>query len=94
MRNNRLTVTTLIIINTFGFTTIVKQILDFSANIYYDKMIICRITMLGEVINKSVKYYSTALQAASLKGHLNMVKLLLAKDADVNTQGGRYNTAL
>jgi hypothetical protein len=80
----RPTVTTLIIANTFGFATIVKQILDLSANTYYDETTICGVAMLGEVINESGEYYGTALQAASLKGHLEVVKLLLAKDADVN----------
>ncbi|RVD83559.1 uncharacterized protein DFL_007943 [Arthrobotrys flagrans] len=34
------------------------------------------------------------LQAASLKGHYNIVKLLLAKGADVNAQGGGFGSAL
>jgi ankyrin repeat domain-containing protein 50 len=108
MWDKRPTVTTLIIASTFGFATIVKQILDISANPYYDETTICEVVMLGEVINESVEYYGTALQAASFQGHLEVVELcaasegghlevvelLLAKDADVNAQGGDCGNAL
>ena len=39
-------------------------------------------------------FYGNALQAASLKGHEAVVKLLLDKNADVNAQGGAYGNAL
>ncbi|EXU98136.1 ankyrin repeat protein, partial [Metarhizium robertsii] len=38
--------------------------------------------------------YGNALQAASFRGHLEIVKLLLDKGADVNAQGGLYGTTL
>ena len=38
--------------------------------------------------------YSNALQAASLEGHVKVVKMLMDGRADVNAQGGVYGTAL
>ena len=38
--------------------------------------------------------YGTTLHAASLEGHQEVVKILLDKGADVNTQGGFYGDAL
>ncbi|KAK4220622.1 hypothetical protein QBC38DRAFT_525549, partial [Podospora fimiseda] len=38
--------------------------------------------------------YGNALQAASLEGHQEIVKLLLDEGADVNAQGGLYDNAL
>ncbi|KAJ4175619.1 hypothetical protein NW767_015723, partial [Fusarium falciforme] len=38
--------------------------------------------------------YGNALQAASSRGHLEVVKLLLDKGADINAQGGDYGNAL
>ncbi|KAK4119594.1 hypothetical protein N657DRAFT_537577, partial [Parathielavia appendiculata] len=39
-------------------------------------------------------YYGNALQAASARGHQEIVKLLLDKGAEVNKQGGYYGNAL
>jgi len=41
-----------------------------------------------------VKFYSNALQDASLKGDRGVVELLLERGADVNAQGGEYGNAL
>jgi ankyrin repeat protein len=38
--------------------------------------------------------YGNALQAASARGHEQVVKLLLDKGADLNAQGGEYGNAL
>ncbi|KFA55211.1 hypothetical protein S40293_09949 [Stachybotrys chartarum IBT 40293] len=48
----------------------------------------------GADVNTQGGKYSTALQAASSRGHLEIVKLLLDKGADINAQGGEYGTAL
>lgn len=45
-------------------------------------------------LNVQAGYYGTALQAASARGHSQMVELLPRKGADANVQGGRYGTAL
>jgi len=45
-------------------------------------------------VNAQGGTYSTALQAASYRGHDKIVELLLGKGADVNAQGGRFGTAL
>lgn len=63
------TVTTLVITSTLRIDAIVKQILDLLANTYSNNITIYRVVMLGEVINKSVEYYSTALQAALEGGY-------------------------
>ena len=38
--------------------------------------------------------YGNALQAASYRGHDQVVQLLLDKEANINVQGGRYSNAL
>ncbi|EAQ90477.1 hypothetical protein CHGG_02412 [Chaetomium globosum CBS 148.51] len=48
----------------------------------------------GADVNGQGGFYGNALQAASLKGHQEIVKLLLDKGADVNAQGGGYGNAL
>ncbi|KAK5790610.1 hypothetical protein VI817_007897 [Penicillium citrinum] len=49
---------------------------------------------MGDNINAQGGEYGNAVQAASFKGHQEIVKLLLDKGADVNAQGGRYGNAL
>ncbi|KAJ5706534.1 NACHT nucleoside triphosphatase [Penicillium malachiteum] len=48
----------------------------------------------GADVNTRGGEYGNALQAASLGGHQEIVKLLLEKGADVNTQGGYFSNAL
>jgi hypothetical protein len=48
----------------------------------------------GANVNAQGGHYSNALQAASFKGHKEIVMLLLDKGADVNAQGGFFNNAL
>ena len=48
----------------------------------------------GADVNAQGGEYGNALQAASYKGHSEIVKLLLEKGADVNAQGGEYGNAL
>lgn len=45
------------------------------------------------IINARGGRYGNALQAASFRGHENVVKMLLDAGADVNTQGGKYGNA-
>ncbi|KAF8222829.1 hypothetical protein L208DRAFT_1146840, partial [Tricholoma matsutake] len=47
----------------------------------------------GEDVNAQGGRYGNALQAASYKGHQEIVKLLIEKGADVNAQGGFYGNA-
>ncbi|KAI0572068.1 multiple ankyrin repeats single kh domain protein [Pyrenophora tritici-repentis] len=48
----------------------------------------------GADINAQGGFYGNALQAASLKGHEQVVETLLDKGADVNAQSGHYGNAL
>jgi len=48
----------------------------------------------GADVNAQGGRYGNALQAASVKSHEGIVKLLLEKSADVNAQGGNYGNAL
>ncbi|KAK4220431.1 ankyrin repeat-containing domain protein [Podospora fimiseda] len=48
----------------------------------------------GADVNAQGGEYGNALQAASSRGHQEIVKLLLDKGADVNAQGGQYGNAL
>ncbi|KAF7540669.1 hypothetical protein G7054_g1120 [Neopestalotiopsis clavispora] len=50
--------------------------------------------MPGADVNTQGGVYGNALQAASAKGHQDIVQMLLANGADVNTQGGVYGNAL
>ncbi|KAH8654691.1 ankyrin repeat-containing domain protein [Ilyonectria robusta] len=45
-------------------------------------------------VNTKGGRYGTALQAASERGHKEVVEMLLDKGADVNIEGGAYGTAL
>ncbi|KAJ7067256.1 ankyrin repeat-containing domain protein [Mycena amicta] len=48
----------------------------------------------GAEVNAQGGDYGNALQAASLKGHIEIVHLLLDQGAEVNSQGGDYGNAL
>jgi ankyrin repeat protein len=48
----------------------------------------------GAEVNAQCRHYSNALQAASAKGHKQIVKLLLNKGANINAQGRTYSNAL
>ncbi|KAL6410100.1 hypothetical protein AUP68_06511 [Ilyonectria robusta] len=48
----------------------------------------------GADVNAQGGFYGNALQAASHRGHHEIVQLLLDKGADVNAQGGFYGNAL
>ncbi|CAF3557462.1 unnamed protein product [Fusarium graminearum] len=48
----------------------------------------------GADVNAQGGYFGNALQAASCKGNLEIVQLLLQKGADVNAQGGYFGNAL
>ncbi|KZL66078.1 hypothetical protein CI238_06213 [Colletotrichum incanum] len=48
----------------------------------------------GADVNAEGGYYGNALQAASFRGHQDIVQLLLDKGADVNAEGGNYGNAL
>jgi hypothetical protein len=48
----------------------------------------------GADVNAQGGRYGNVLQAASLRGHLEIVQLLLDKGADINAQGGFYGNAL
>ena len=48
----------------------------------------------GPNVDAQFGRYGNALQAASEKGHDEIVRMLLDKGADVNAQGGRYGNAL
>ncbi|KAK0514475.1 hypothetical protein JMJ35_003092 [Cladonia borealis] len=51
-------------------------------------------TKLQEEINAQGGFYGNALQAASYKGHKEVVQLLLDSGAYINAQGGHYSNAL
>jgi len=48
----------------------------------------------GADVNAQGGNYGTALQIASVMGHLEVVRVLLEHGADVNAQGGEYSNAL
>ncbi|KAK2930486.1 Ankyrin repeat [Fusarium oxysporum f. sp. vasinfectum] len=52
------------------------------------------LTTEGADVNAQGGWFGNALQAASLKGKLEVVQILLDKGADVNAQGGEYDNAL
>ncbi|KAI7761735.1 hypothetical protein LZL87_013585 [Fusarium oxysporum] len=52
------------------------------------------LTTEGADVNTQGGEYGNALQAASFKGNLKIVQLLLDKGADVNAQGGKFGNAL
>ncbi|KAF2726876.1 ankyrin, partial [Polyplosphaeria fusca] len=45
-------------------------------------------------VNAVVDYYGTALQAASRRGHVEVVNMLLQAGSDVNIVAGEHKTAL
>ncbi|KAJ7440238.1 ectomycorrhiza-induced ankyrin-domain/NACHT-domain-containing protein [Mycena latifolia] len=48
----------------------------------------------GDHVNEQGGRYSSALQAASHKGNIDVARLLIEHGADVNAQGGKYGNAL
>lgn len=48
----------------------------------------------GAHVNAQGGDYGNALQAASFRGHVEVVQILLDKGAHVNAQGGNYGNAL
>lgn len=48
----------------------------------------------GAEVNAQGGQYDNALQAASARGHGNIVDALLSKGADMNAYGGDYGNAL
>ncbi|KAJ9413682.1 hypothetical protein QL093DRAFT_2487593 [Fusarium oxysporum] len=52
------------------------------------------LTTEGADVNAQGGKYGNALQAASYKGNLEVVQLLLDRGADINAQGGKYGNAL
>jgi ankyrin repeat protein len=48
----------------------------------------------GANVNSQGGYYGNALQAASARGHEQIVQLLFEKGANVNARGGDYSNAL
>lgn len=55
----------------------------------------CRkLLLISQNPDPQSEFYGTPLQAASLNGHLNVVRLLMERGADLNAQSGRYCTAL
>ena len=51
-------------------------------------------TMMSADVNAQDGHYDNALQAASYRGHEEIVKLLVKEGADVNAQSGYYGNAL
>ena len=49
---------------------------------------------LPKLVNAQAGYFGNPLQAASYRGHDNVIQLLLDKGADVNTQSGSFGNAL
>jgi ankyrin repeat protein len=48
----------------------------------------------GADVNAHGGHYGNALQAASVDGHNQVVKMLLDKGANANVHGGKYSNAL
>jgi ankyrin repeat protein len=48
----------------------------------------------GADVNAQGGEYSNALDAASIGGHLETVKILLERGSDINAQGGFYGDAV
>ena len=49
---------------------------------------------VSQMINARGGFHDTALMAASIEGHENIVQLLLDRGAEVNAEGGKYGFAL
>ncbi|KAJ7067349.1 ankyrin repeat-containing domain protein [Mycena amicta] len=69
-------------------------VLYLSATIGISPKVLQRLIGQGADVNAQGGEHGNALQAASLKEHLEIVRLLLDQGAEVNTQGGFYGNAL
>ncbi|ELR04355.1 hypothetical protein VC83_08121 [Pseudogymnoascus destructans] len=97
--------TPLHIASLFGWTDIVEQLLSPGANIHARGGSYCnaqaasysgheKTVGLLLTVNAQGRYYSNALQVASVRGYSKIAKMLLSKSANVNAQGGYHGDAL
>ncbi|KIX01363.1 uncharacterized protein Z518_09088 [Rhinocladiella mackenziei CBS 650.93] len=94
MWHERPPATCLVIASTFGLVRVVEQVLESLSSGHSNQLTACRESNLYTGINEPVEYFGNALQAASSRGHPEVVKMLLDRGADVNAEGGGFDNAL